>query len=479
MGFFGMVLKPGQKEAVEVPPGWCLQLCTAALEPAKVGVQPRDVSATLWVQVEGEIGDTSYLLGSLQGGGPCAQIPVGHCLTSVDGEVIIEAKGAGTVHLTGFFNREYDPDLEHDDESSDEESSQEDSDLGVLLAEYIEGEDDEEEEEEEDEEEEMGSRSLSNGTRRSKRSAAAAAALACGTGGGEEDSEDDSEVDGEYVPGEGDDEDDDGDGDDSGDGGDMDDEDEEEEEEEEKEKKNTKNDKKRAASAGGADTPAASPSSGQQRPPKKSRQAAAAAAAAAAATGAAADAGAVDEAAAAQPNGQEADGGDETNKSEMTKQERRRQRKRENKRKAAEAKKGLEDAFRAMDPEEGGEPPVGIPLKNPRTKTLKGGLKIKDTTFGGGKMAVPGKNIKVCYEGCFPDGRVFDKNNNRRRPLQFRVGMQKVIAGMDRGVEGMRVGGSREIAIPAALGYGARGTGPIPANQDLVFRVELIDVLGK
>lgn len=42
--------------------------------------------------------------------------------------------------------------------------------------------------------------------------------------------------------------------------------------------------------------------------------------------------------------------------------------------------------------------------------------------FGGGKIAVPGKNVKVCYEGCFPDGRVFDKNNNRRRPLQFRVG---------------------------------------------------------
>lgn len=45
--------------------------------------------------------------------------------------------------------------------------------------------------------------------------------------------------------------------------------------------------------------------------------------------------------------------------------------------------------------------------------------------FGGGKIAVPGKNVKICYEGCFPDGRVFDKNNNRRRPLQFRVGETK------------------------------------------------------
>lgn len=48
-------------------------------------------------------------------------------------------------------------------------------------------------------------------------------------------------------------------------------------------------------------------------------------------------------------------------------------------RKALEAKKGLEEAFRAMESDDGGEPPVGIPLKNPRTKTLKGGLKIKDT----------------------------------------------------------------------------------------------------
>lgn len=37
-------------------------------------------------------------------------------------------------------------------------------------------------------------------------------------------------------------------------------------------------------------------------------------------------------------------------------------------------------------------------------------------------MAVPGKTVKIVYEGCFPDGRVFDKNQNRRRPLKFRVG---------------------------------------------------------
>ncbi|CAM9587443.1 unnamed protein product [Ectocarpus fasciculatus] len=464
MGFFGMVLKPGQKESVEVPQGWCLQLCTAALEPAKAGVKPQDVSATLWVQVEGEIDDTFYLLGSLQGGGPCVQIPVGHCLTSVDGEVYMEAKGGGTVHLTGYFNREYDPDLENDDDSSEEESSEEGSEEGSnselrsklawLLAD-AEAEDADEDEEEEDEEEgDRGSgRQPSKWAARRVRTAAAAAALMNGTGDGDDDSEDDSEVDGEYVPG---DEDDDDDMDADGDDGDSDDDEEEEEEEEEEEDDDKKkNGKKRPAS--------------QQRPPPKKSKKSTEAEPEVEAAAAVGEGGAV----------ASTEGGDEAKTSGMTKQERKRLRKKENKRKAMEAKKDLEEAFRAMDPEDGGEPAVGIPLKNPRTKTLKGGLKIKDTMLGGGNIAVPGKNVKICYEGCFPDGRVFDKNNSRRSPLKFRVGMKNVIVGMDRGVEGMRVGGSREISIPAALGYGKRGTGPIPPNQDLVFRVELIDVMGK
>lgn len=58
--------------------------------------------------------------------------------------------------------------------------------------------------------------------------------------------------------------------------------------------------------------------------------------------------------------------------------------------------------------------------------------------FGGGKIAVPGKNVKVCYEGCFPDGRVFDKNQNRRRPLQFRIGKDGVL---------MQFGGERGVGV--------------------------------
>ncbi|CAM9948846.1 unnamed protein product, partial [Phaeothamnion confervicola] len=98
---------------------------------------------------------------------------------------------------------------------------------------------------------------------------------------------------------------------------------------------------------------------------------------------------------------------------------------------------------------------------------------------GSGKIATGGKQVSILYEGSFPDGRVFDKNWNRRKPLRFRVGLGQVVVGMDRGVEGMREGGQRELRIPAPLGYGKRGTGPIPPNQPLVFLVEMVGVAGR
>lgn len=108
-----------------------------------------------------------------------------------------------------------------------------------------------------------------------------------------------------------------------------------------------------------------------------------------------------------------------------------------------------------------------------------------DTVVGTGKEAGVGNNIKVNYTGWFykplaprQRGRKFDSSLDAgREPLEFPLGAGKVIKGWDQGVVGMKVGGKRTLIIPSELAYGKRGAGgSIPADSDLIFDVELLDV---
>jgi len=72
---------------------------------------------------------------------------------------------------------------------------------------------------------------------------------------------------------------------------------------------------------------------------------------------------------------------------------------------------------------------------------------------------------------------VFDKNHSKQHPLVFRQGTGEVIRGLERGLEGMKVGGERVINIPSKLGYGTKGAGDdIPPDSDLTFEVKLLKV---
>jgi FKBP-type peptidyl-prolyl cis-trans isomerase FkpA len=72
-------------------------------------------------------------------------------------------------------------------------------------------------------------------------------------------------------------------------------------------------------------------------------------------------------------------------------------------------------------------------------------------------------------------GAQFDTSSGRG-PFSFQLGGGQVIQGWDEGVKGMKVGGKRTLIVPASMGYGASGMGPIPANANLIFDVELLDV---
>lgn len=113
--------------------------------------------------------------------------------------------------------------------------------------------------------------------------------------------------------------------------------------------------------------------------------------------------------------------------------------------------------------------------------TTKSGLKYIDQKVGTGDAAVKGKPVQVNYTGwLYVDGKrgaKFDSSLDRNTPFDFLLGARQVIAGWDEGVEGMKVGGKRELIIPPDLAYGSRAVGGvIPANSTLDFEVELLKV---
>src|ERR1043166_400546 len=90
-------------------------------------------------------------------------------------------------------------------------------------------------------------------------------------------------------------------------------------------------------------------------------------------------------------------------------------------------------------------------------KTTASGLQYWDITVGSGAAAVAGKDVKVHYTGWLTNGKKFDSSVDRNEPFVFPLGAGRVIKGWDEGVAGMKVGGKRQLKIPAELGYGTRG----------------------
>jgi peptidylprolyl isomerase len=125
--------------------------------------------------------------------------------------------------------------------------------------------------------------------------------------------------------------------------------------------------------------------------------------------------------------------------------------------------------------------PTSGPLSKEPTVTAPAGaapakLVVKDLVKGTGAEAQLGKSITVNYVGVlFHGGKVFDASWKKGEPTTFPLERGGLIPGWIQGIPGMKVGGRRELVIPAALAYGAKGSPPaIPANAPLVFVIDLL-----
>ncbi|MGI8428272.1 MAG: FKBP-type peptidyl-prolyl cis-trans isomerase [Solirubrobacteraceae bacterium] len=119
------------------------------------------------------------------------------------------------------------------------------------------------------------------------------------------------------------------------------------------------------------------------------------------------------------------------------------------------------------------KPVVSVP-KGPAPKQVV----TKDLIPGGGPVAKAGSNLTVNYVGVlFSGGKQFQSSFDTKPFGPFPLGQGAVIPGWDKGLVGMRVGGRRELIIPAAMAYGKAGRPPaIPPNAALVFVIDLLAV---
>lgn len=119
------------------------------------------------------------------------------------------------------------------------------------------------------------------------------------------------------------------------------------------------------------------------------------------------------------------------------------------------------------------KPKVTVPDGAPPAK-----LESRELKQGSGPEATAGDEVTVQYVGVgYESGEEFDASWDRGEPFPFTLGAGEVIPGWDQGVEGMKVGGRRELIIPPDLAYGEAGAPPsIGPNETLIFVVDLLAV---
>ncbi|HWN72858.1 MAG TPA: FKBP-type peptidyl-prolyl cis-trans isomerase, partial [Solirubrobacterales bacterium] len=115
--------------------------------------------------------------------------------------------------------------------------------------------------------------------------------------------------------------------------------------------------------------------------------------------------------------------------------------------------------------------PKVVPPKSPPPKELV----VKDLKPGTGPTAQAGDEVVFHYvEVDYKTGKEYDSSWDRGRPFSFTLGSHQLILAWEEGLEGMRVGGRRELIAPPEWAFEPGGVGNVPPNRTLIFVVDLL-----
>ena len=114
----------------------------------------------------------------------------------------------------------------------------------------------------------------------------------------------------------------------------------------------------------------------------------------------------------------------------------------------------------------------------PPTQLIDDGVEVTDLRVGTGDTLQAGDVAVVHYVGTLVDGTPFDSSRSRGQPFTTPI-PGRLIAGWNKGLPGMRVGGLRRLVIAPEFAYGKRAMGKIPAGSTLVFEIELLEIKHK
>jgi FKBP-type peptidyl-prolyl cis-trans isomerase len=94
----------------------------------------------------------------------------------------------------------------------------------------------------------------------------------------------------------------------------------------------------------------------------------------------------------------------------------------------------------------------------------------------GDKVVKPGSTVVIQYIATLTNGRVIDDSHQTKKPYQFRVGAEETLSCIDKGVQGMKVGGVRKIIAPPATAYAGKLNTNVPYNSEIFFTIELVSI---